>query len=101
MIGELQLKVMEVIWELGDATVAEVHEALGAERSLAYTTVLSTLRGLERRGYLAHTKEGKAHRFHARVSREEHTQTTVDSLVSMLYPILMLYLAARLIQELL
>ncbi|MEM7166132.1 MAG: BlaI/MecI/CopY family transcriptional regulator [Planctomycetota bacterium] len=85
MIGELQLQVMEVIWDAGDATVAEVHTALQDERPLAYTTVLSTMRGLERRGYLAHTKEGKAHRFHARVSRDEHTRVTVDSLVTSLF----------------
>lgn len=85
MIGELQLQVMEVLWKSGDATVAEVHEALQERRALAYTTVLSTLRGLEKRGYVGHTKEGKAHRFQPRVSRDQHTQTTVDSLVSSLF----------------
>ena len=84
-LGDLQLQVMEVVWTGGDGTVAEVHEELSRLRPIAYTTVLSTLRGLERRGFLAHTLEGKAHRFHARITRDEYTRHTVDRLVTTLF----------------
>ncbi len=84
-LGELQLQVMEIVWQRGSATVAEVHEELGRTRALAYTTALSTLRGLERRGHVSHTREGRAHRFHARVSREDYTRQRVDRLVSTLF----------------
>ena len=84
-LGELQLQVMQVVWELGDGTVAEVHEALCESRPLAYTTVLSTLRGLERRDYVSHTTEGKAHRFSPRVSREQHTDASISKLVTNLF----------------
>ncbi len=85
MLGDLQIAVMEVIWELGDATVAEVHQVLLRERSIAYTTVLTTLRALERRGFLSHQVEGKAHRFFAKVSRGDYTQDSVERLVARLF----------------
>ena len=85
MLGDLQLSIMEVVWDRGSATVAEVHEVLQRTRELAYTTVLSTLRGLERRRFLDHTVEGKAHRFRSRVTRDEYTQDRVRELVTRLF----------------
>ncbi len=84
ILGDLQLQVMEIVWSRGNATVAEVHEQLNCRRPLAYTTALSTLRGLERRAFLRHTQEGKAHRFHASISREEYTRRRVSQLVEMI-----------------
>ena len=84
-LGDLQLVVMEVVWDRGDATVAEVHQELTTRRPIAYTTVLSTMRGLEKRCYLAHTMEGKAHRFHARRSRDDYTRKRVEKLVTSLF----------------
>ena len=63
-----ELDVMSVLWDLGDATVAEVRERLSDK--LAYTTVLTVLRTLEQKGYVAHTGEGRAHRYHPLVKRE-------------------------------
>jgi predicted transcriptional regulator len=82
MLGDLQLEVMQVVWGLADATVAEVHERLQAERPIAYTTVLSTMRALERRGFLAHTREGKAHRFHATVTADGYASARVEELIA-------------------
>src|SRR6266487_4471042 len=62
-----ELDVMSVLWDLGDATVAEVRERLADE--LAYTTVLTVLRTLEQEGYVAHTGEGRAHRYNPLVQR--------------------------------
>lgn len=84
-LGELQLEVMKVVWEVGDATAAEVHERLRGHRPVAYTTVLSTLRNLERRGMLDHRVEGKAHRFFPRITRDEFTRHSVRQLVSRLF----------------
>src|SRR5258706_4901664 len=63
-----ELDVMSVLWDLGDATVAEVRERLADK--LAYTTVLTVLRTLEQKGYVEHTGEGRAHRYHPLVLRE-------------------------------
>lgn len=85
MLGTLQLEVMEEVWKCGNATVAEVHGELSQRRTVAYTTVLTTLRALEKRGFLRHTVEGKAHRYHARISRDEHTRESVTHLVGRLF----------------
>ena len=61
-----ELDLMAVLWESGAATVAEVKERL--EDELAYTTVLSVLRTLEEKGHIGHTEEGKAYRYHPKVS---------------------------------
>jgi len=84
-LGELQLQVMEVVWRLGRATVAEAHQAIAAERKIAYTTVLTTMRALERRGMLSHETVGKAYRYAPVVSREEYTRTRVNQLVGDLF----------------
>ena len=70
LIGPLQVKVMHHIWVKGPSTVHDVHDALMSNpvaKRLAYTTVLTVMRNLARRGFLAQTAEGRAHRFTARV----------------------------------
>ena len=64
-----ELDVMGVLWDLGGATVAEVRDRLSDD--LAYTTVLTVLRTLEEKGYVGHVEEGKAHRFHPLVQRQD------------------------------
>jgi predicted transcriptional regulator len=83
-LTEAELRLMDVIWEKGSATVAEVADALPRELGLAYTTVLTTLRILEEKGYLAHTKsgEGRAFVYQALVGRDEAGRTAVRYLVS-------------------
>ena len=61
VLGDRELDVMGVLWDLGSGTVAEVRDRLPAD--LAYTTVLTVLRTLEEKGYVTHTAEGKAHRY--------------------------------------
>jgi BlaI family transcriptional regulator, penicillinase repressor len=64
-----ELDVISVLWDRGPSTVAEVQKAL--EDSLAYTTVLTILRILEEKGYVAHTTEGRAHRYQPLVERSD------------------------------
>src|ERR1700746_2428011 len=75
---------MDVIWDKGKATVAEVAEALPENLRLAYNTVLTTLRILEEKGYLRHTKakEGRAFVYEAVVGRQEAGRSAVRYLVS-------------------
>lgn len=70
LIGPLQVKVMHHIWRRGPSTVHDVHDELmadPAEKRLAYTTILTVMRNLARRGFLDQTPEGRAHRFAARI----------------------------------
>lgn len=84
-LGELQLQVMDVVWRTGRATVAEVHQTLSQRRKLAYTTVLTTMRALERRGMVRHDQVGKAYVYEPVVSRDEYTASTVGTLVDQLF----------------
>ena len=58
-LSDLQLAVMRVLWEQGEATVAEVHAALLKARGLAPTTIATTLKRLEARGVVDHRSEGR------------------------------------------
>ena len=82
-LTEGELRLMDVIWEKGRATVAEVAEGLPKELDLAYNTVLTTLRILEDKGYLKHTKskEGRAFVYRAVVSREQASRNAVRHLL--------------------
>ena len=78
-----ELDIMAVLWERGQATVAEVRDALRDE--LAYTTVLTILRTLEDKGYVGHEKEGKAYRYQPLVEREAAGESAVQRLVGKMF----------------
>ncbi len=83
-LTDAELRLMDVIWEKGSATVGEVADALPKELGLAYNTVLTTLRILEDKGYVEHTKakEGRAFVYRALVGRNEAGRNAVRYLVS-------------------
>jgi len=86
-LTEAELRLMDVIWEKGSATVAEVAESLPKDLGLAYNTVLTTLRILEDKGYLKHTKRDDARAFvyQAVVGRNEAGRNAVRNMVSRLF----------------
>ena len=72
--GELEAVVMDRVWEHGGpVTVRELFDELRRERAIAYTTVMSTMDNLHRKGWLAREKDGKAYRYTAVASREEYS----------------------------
>lgn len=74
--GELEAVVMDRVWNRGAATsttVREVFDELAAERDIAYTTVMSTMDNLHGKGWLARERDGKAYRYWATLTREEHS----------------------------
>ena len=83
-LTDAELRLMDVVWEKGEATVAEVADALPRELGLAYNTVLTTLRILEEKGFVRHTKakEGRAFVYRALVDRDQASRTAVRQLVS-------------------
>jgi predicted transcriptional regulator len=82
-LTESELRLMEVIWQKGSATVAEVADGLPKSLGLAYNTVLTTLRILEGKGYLRHTtaKDSRAFIYTPLVSREQASRTAVGLLL--------------------
>ena len=111
VLGDRELDVMGVLWELGSGTVTEVRadfqtrdaatladagrfdlilvlEALhdmARPAELAYTTVLTILRNLEAKGFLHHEAEGKAHRYFPSVARRAARRTAVTRLIDKLF----------------
>jgi predicted transcriptional regulator len=83
LVGERELDVMAVLWELGSGTVTEVRDKLPVD--LAYTTVLTILRNLEEKEFVTHTAEGRAHRYFPRVARNAAQKTVVARLVDKLF----------------
>ena len=73
---------MQALWEKGRATVGDVVAALPADPPLAYSTVLTTLRILEAKGYVRHTKEGRAFVYEPVVVQEEASRKALDHLVN-------------------
>jgi predicted transcriptional regulator len=80
-LTEAELKLMEVLWEKGSATVQEVLDVLPGQPTLAYNTVLTTIRILENKGYVQHLKDGRAHVYTPVVKREEATRSEIRHLV--------------------
>ena len=80
-LTDAELRLMQVVWEKGKATVAEVVEGLPTNVPLTYSTVLTTLRILESKGYLQHTKEGRSFIYHPLVKREQARENTLTHLL--------------------
>jgi BlaI family penicillinase repressor len=83
-LGDLQLRIMRVLWKSGPASVAEVQNELGGE-PLAYTTVATMLRKMEDRGLLRHREEGRRFIYEHAVTAEEVTRSMADDLVDRLF----------------
>jgi predicted transcriptional regulator len=72
---------MNVVWDRGKATVAEVWEELSRQHGLARNTVLTLMTRLEEKGWLGHEEEGAAYRYFARRRREATLRGLVQQLV--------------------
>ena len=78
-LGERELDVMAVLWEIGSGTVDDVRGKL--PQKLAYTTVLTILRNLEAKDFVSHEEEGRAHRYRARVAQQVAQKSALSKLV--------------------
>jgi predicted transcriptional regulator len=80
-LTDAELRLMDVLWEKGESTVSDVADALPQNPALAYSTVLTTLRILENKGFVRHTKDGRAFVYHPLVGREQARESAVTHLV--------------------
>lgn len=81
-LTESELRLMNVLWERGPSTVKDVLDALPADPPLAYTTILTTLRILEEKGYLDHEKDGRAFLYKPLVPRDQARQSALRHVLS-------------------
>ena len=60
-LGETEMEVLHHVWDLGEATVADIRERILEDRDVAYTTVMTVLKKLAEKGYLEYSKEGRSY----------------------------------------
>src|SRR5438309_11663116 len=84
-LTELQLAILRVIWDKGEATVQAIWEALHAERGLAQTTVATMLSRLERRGVVTRRAQSRQYHYRAAVSEQEVQHSMVGELTERLF----------------
>ena len=84
-LGELQRAVIEVVWELGEASVHQVRKQLALKKKLAYTTVLTAMQKLEKAGWLRHRNEGKTYVYLPTRTREEAGANSVRKFMERMF----------------
>lgn len=77
----LELQVLGVLWEKGSATAREVLEAMPDSKPRAYTTVLSVMQGMDKKGFVKRTTSGVTHVWSAKVTREQTTGPVLRELI--------------------
>lgn len=81
LLPPLELEVMKVLWTQGESSVAEVQSALRNSKPLAYTTVMTLLDRLTRKGAVTRRKQGRGFRYTPLFTREAMTDLAVERLV--------------------
>jgi BlaI family transcriptional regulator, penicillinase repressor len=81
-LTEAELRIMNVLWDRGSATVHEVLEALPSKPTLAYNSVLTIVRILEKKAYVKHVKDKRSHVYVPQVDRKDATRSEVRHLMS-------------------
>lgn len=84
-LAELQLAIMQVLWERGEATVADVRDALKRKRKLAYTTVGTMLAKMEASGHVTHRSEGRVNVYVPAIERDQVSRSMVTDLADRLF----------------
>ena len=80
-----ETEILRLVWQLDRATVQDVCEKLPTKRKITYATVQTLLRRLEKKGYLKHTIDGKAHVFSAAVKQEHVVKRSVGDFLDRLF----------------
>lgn len=85
-LAALQLAIMHILWNRGEASVGDVRDDLAAEgRELAYTTIATMLGKMERKGQVAHRAEGKAYIYRPSLGQEQVSRSMVTDLARRLF----------------
>jgi BlaI family transcriptional regulator, penicillinase repressor len=80
-LTEAELRIMDILWLKGSGTVQSILDSLVQKPALAYNSVLTTIRILERKGYVKHSKDGRAHVYAPLVGRQDATRSEIRHLV--------------------
>jgi len=97
--GDLQRAVMDIVWELGEASVRQVWEHLSRKRDLAYTTILTSMQRLEKDGWLRHRAEGNKHIYLPTRTRTQAGVKSVQKFMQRMFDGNALLLFRQLVEE--
>jgi predicted transcriptional regulator len=85
LLANLELKLMSIVWRMGKATVNDVKKALPRRKPLAYSTVLTVMRILEKKGFLRHETVDRTYLYYPIVTRDEVVRSTLRDLADRLF----------------
>jgi len=83
-LGELESAVLEALWSHGPLSTPAVHDVVGVPRNLAYTTILTVLQRLHKKGLVSREEQGRAHLYSAVLSREQFASRRGQALATAL-----------------
>ncbi len=98
-LTEAELRIMEVLWQRKSGTVQQVLDDLTQKPALAYNSVLTIIRILEKKGYVEHAKDGRAHIYTPLIDREDAQRSEVRHLVSRFFKNSQEQLALNILEE--
>ncbi len=84
-LGSLQLKILKALWQRKEATVADLHSALGRRANLAYVTVATVLRRMEAKGLVTHRNEERTFVYRASVAENTVARNMASELVDRVF----------------
>ncbi|MBI2948410.1 MAG: BlaI/MecI/CopY family transcriptional regulator [Verrucomicrobia bacterium] len=83
--GSLQRQIMEILWEVGEASVHDVRERLVKKKPLAYTTVLTVLQKLEQAGWVKHREDGRSYIYSSAKTRTEAGSSALQNFIKQVF----------------
>jgi predicted transcriptional regulator len=98
-LGKLQRAVVELVWELGEATVRQVWERLYPNKKVSYTTILAAMQRLEKSGWLRHRTEGKSNVYQPTRSRKQAGVNSINTFVQRMFDGNALLMFRHLVEE--
>ncbi|MEX0844535.1 MAG: BlaI/MecI/CopY family transcriptional regulator [Balneolaceae bacterium] len=84
-LGETEMEILHHVWELGEATVAQVQELILKERKVAYTTVMTVMKNLNDKGFLKYRKDGNTYVYSARKDPQEVQSNLVSGMIDKVF----------------
>ncbi len=84
-LGETEMEVLHIVWELGEASVADVHEQILKNRKCAYTTVMTVMKNLAGKGFLKYRKSGMAYIYRSAKPETEVKHSLLSQMMSKVF----------------
>ena len=81
ILGDLEYEIIEIVWELKKVTVRRVHDRLKTKRNLAYTTIMTVMSRLTKKGILERVKQGSSYQYQAVLNKEDFISSSVRSVL--------------------